>query len=433
MWWIGMVTERLRRIATFDALVVAGLVWFLGKFIRYAFPPLFETLGDTYGVSRTILGLSFSGFMFVYALMQFPSGVLADRFGDIRVITIGSIVTTVGALALVVDLPFFVLAAAMVAMGLGTGTYKTVSVGLLSRAYPARTGRVLGIFDTFGTFGGVAAPAAVVLVITLPPLFGAPWRTLFLAAGLVSVVLTIAFAVRVPARLSAMDQNTADGETDGGSKLGTTDRQDEADSAGRGGGTSPGYQAYIRLFRQPQFVGFMAVTAIFGFGYSGAVAFLPLYLVSETALSAVTANLLFSVLFVVSLVQIITGDTSDRVGTVPVIILMLAVATVGLVGILAFADTAGSLVLGGGVVLLGIGAHGFRPVRSVYIMELVPSTVAGGSLGIVRTMLMIANALAPAIVGYLSETVGFTIAFELLAGMLALGTGLMVLLWILDH
>ena len=83
-----MVT--LRRFARFDALVVTALVWFLGKFLRYAFPPLFETIGTTYGVSRTVLGTAFTGLMLVYAAMQFPSGLLADRLGAVRVITAGS-------------------------------------------------------------------------------------------------------------------------------------------------------------------------------------------------------------------------------------------------------------------------------------------------------------------------------------------------------
>lgn len=420
-----MVGVALRRFYKFDALLVAGLVWFLGKFVRYAFPPLFETLGENYGVSRTVLGLVFSGFLFVYAIMQFPSGLLADRFGAVRVITAGSILTTVGTLVLIVDLPFFVLALGMIAMGAGTGTYKTVSVGLLSRAYPARTGRVLGVFDTLGTFGGVAAPPAVVLVVTLPPILGASWRTLFLAAGLVSVFLTVAFTTRVPARLSKMRK------TGGSEQHPVVDRSD-GNNKGNDDGSRP-YMTYLLLFRKPQFAGFVAVTILFGFGYSGALAFLPLYLASETALSSVTANLLFSMLFVVSFVQIITGDASDRIGTVPVVTLMLAIATIGLVAVLAFSDTGGPLILGSGVVLLGLGGHGFRPVRSVYVMELVPTAVASGSLGIVRTLLMVANAIAPAVVGYLSETAGFRTAFELLTVMLIFGTSLMVLLWILDR
>jgi len=83
----------LRRFARFDALVVTALVWFLGKFLRYAFPPLFETIGVTYGVSRTVLGTAYTGLMLVYAAMQFPSGLLADRLGAVRVITAGVLIS----------------------------------------------------------------------------------------------------------------------------------------------------------------------------------------------------------------------------------------------------------------------------------------------------------------------------------------------------
>ena len=95
-----MVT--LRRFARFDALVVTALVWFLGKFLRYAFPPLFGTLQDAYGVSTAVVGTAFSGLMLVYALAQFPSGTLADRLGAVRIIAGGAVVAAVGALSLAV-------------------------------------------------------------------------------------------------------------------------------------------------------------------------------------------------------------------------------------------------------------------------------------------------------------------------------------------
>jgi len=398
----------LRRLARFDALVATSLVWFLGKFLRYAFPPLFGTLGDTYGVSRAALGTAFTGFMLAYAAMQFPSGLLADRLGSVRVIVAGAIATAVGAVVLVVDSPFAVLVAAMVLMGAGTGTYKTVAVGLLSRVYPARTGRALGVFDTFGTFGGVAAPAAVVAVAALPPLLGAPWRTLFLAGGVAVAVTAVAFAARVPRRLPE-DAPVADA-----------------------GGAVP-FGTYLDLFRDPRFSAFVSVTVLFGFAYNGAVAFLPLYLAEETVLSEARANLLFSALFVVSLVQLVTGEASDRAGLLPVLALTIGAATVGFVAILALSATAGPLVLAGAVVVLGLGAHGFRPVRGAYLMALVPDDVAGGSLGVVRTLLMGAGAVAPAVVGTLSEVVGFGPAFGLLAAALVAATALTLALWALDR
>ena len=403
---------RLRGLARFDALVLTASLWFLGKFLRYAFPPLFETLGTEYGVSRTVLGTAFTGFMLVYAAMQFPSGALADRLGSVRVIAGGAGVAAVGALVLVVDSPLWVLVGAMGLMGAGTGAYKTVGVRLLSRIYPARTGRALGVFDTFGTFGGVAAPAAVVAVTGVGVLSGTDWRTVFLAGGLSTVALTVAFVGRVPRRL-------------------TTPAAHESDRATSGDGASLG--TYLTMFREWQFTGFVLVTICFAFAYNGAVAFLPLYLTEETALSAATANLLFSALFVVSLVQLVTGEASDRVGTAPMLVVTLALATAGLLAILALSGTGGPLVLGGAVVALGLGAHGYRPVRGAYLMAVVPEDVAGGSLGVVRTLLMGAGAVAPAIVGWLSDTAGFGVAFALLAVALVAATGLTVALWLLDR
>ncbi|MFC6754005.1 MFS transporter, partial [Halorubrum tibetense] len=92
----------LRRLGEYDVLVLVSLIWFLGKFVRYAFPPLFETLQGAYGVSTATIGVAFTGFMTVYALMQFPSGAVADRVGPVRVIVAGAAVAGLGALAVAV-------------------------------------------------------------------------------------------------------------------------------------------------------------------------------------------------------------------------------------------------------------------------------------------------------------------------------------------
>jgi len=419
-----MLAAIRSRAGGFEPLVLAALVWFLGKFLRYAFPPLFGTLGETYGVSRTVLGTAFTGFMLVYAAAQFPSGLLADRRGSVRVLVGGSLVTAAGALVLVVDSPFAVLAGGMLLIGAGTGAYKTVGVRLLSRTYPAQTGRVLGVFDTFGTFGGVAAPAAVVVVAALPPILGAPWRTLFLAGGLASAGLAVAVAVRVPRYLSP--DATGDERYATGSEA--TARPADGD-----GSETTSFRTYVSLFRKPRFSAFVAVTLLFSFAYNGAVAFLPLYLASETALSVALSNLLFSALFVVSLIQLVTGEVSDRVGTLPVIVLTISVATAGMVAILALSATGGPLVLGAAVVALGLGAHGYRPVRGAYLMAVIPDAISGGSFGVVRTLLMGAGAVSPAVVGYLSESVGFRVAFGLLAASLGTAAALSMVLWIAER
>ncbi|ELY52209.1 major facilitator superfamily protein [Natronorubrum bangense JCM 10635] len=398
------------RLAHYDVLVVTAAIWFLGKFLRYAFPPLFDPFQASYGVSNAVLGMAFTGFMLVYAAMQFPSGVLADRLGSVVVITTGALVAAVASLALVVDSPFLVLVGAMLVMGAGTGAHKTVAVRLLSRAYPSRTGRALGVLDTFGAFGGVFAPAAVVAVAGLSFAFGESWRLIFLLAGLAGVGLAVLFRVRVPRRMPT--------ESEG----------DAAPTAA----SAAGVGQYATLFRDWRFSVFALLTILFSFTYNGFVAFAPLYLTQEAGLTNAAAGLLYSALFLASLVQLATGDLSDRIGRLPIIVAMLGLASVALVAFISLTGIAGPVVLGAALVAVGVGSHGFRPVRGAYLMSTIPDDVAGGGLGVVRTMLMAAGAVAPAIVGTLSETAGFQPAFWLLAASLITATGLATLLWLLE-
>lgn len=396
--WVG----RLRR---FDALLLTALIWFLAKFVRLAFPPLFEVFRDTYGVSNTAMGAAYSGMLIVYAVMQFPSGILADRLGSVKIITAGALVASSAALLLIVDSPFLVLATAMVLVGAGTGAHKTVAVRLLSRVYPRRVGRALGVLDTFGTSAGVVAPAAVVVVAGTPSVFGAPWRTLFLVAGIVGLCLSVLFAVIVPGRFRHEPHVT-----------GGADRADVE------------FREYLALFRGRTFTSFVVVAILVSFGFSGIIAFLPLFMIQEVGLSTAAAGLLYSVLYVVSAVQLLTGEASDRIGSLAVVTTLLAVGTASLVGVVFLAGTGNVLVLGAGVVGIGIGGHGYRPVRDAYLMSVIPESIAGGGLGVVRTCLMVSAAIAPVVVGYLSETVGFRFAFWTLAASMGVATLLVSLL-----
>ncbi|WP_254763593.1 MFS transporter [Natrinema marinum] len=402
------VRHAAGRLTRYDALVLTAAIWFLAKFLRYAFPPLFDTFGATFGVSDAVLGTAFSGLMLVYAAMQFPSGVFADRLGAVTVITAGAVVAAAASLALAVDSPFLVVVGAMLVIGAGTGAHKTVAVRLLARAYPARTGRALGVLDTFGALSGVVAPTAVVAVASLAvgPVVG--WRLLFFGAGLVGLALAVAFRLRVPMRLPE--------ETSG----------IDANSSGADGGL----RRYAVLFRNWRFSAFALLTVLFSFTYNGLVAFAPRYLTVAAGLAPATASLLYSGLFLASFVQLVTGNLSDRIGRLPIVVATLGLASVALVAFVALTGTGAPVLLGGLLVAVGIGSHGFRPVRGAYLMSAIPDDVAGGGLGVVRTLLMGAGAIAPAVVGAIAETTGFEAAFWLLASSIVCATALGCLLWV---
>ncbi|SDJ73042.1 Sugar phosphate permease [Halovenus aranensis] len=380
-------------LGSYDVLALVAGIWFLAKGVRYAFPPLFDQLKLTFSVSNTEVGAAFTGFLLVYAVMQLPSGLLADRFDAVRVIAGGAVTTALGAGVVTLGGPFALLVAAMVVMGAGTGAHKTVAITLLARTYPARTGRTLGIFDSFGTFGGVVAPVAVAGVLAV----GVGWRSIFGSAALSGLALGTAMALRVP---------------------------QATDSTGH---TTPGVRAYTKPFADRRFVAFVAVTLGFSFAYNGVVAFLPLYLDAAVDVGPTAASLLYSVLFVVSVVQVATGELADRVGRLSVVAVTLTLATVSL-GLLVTAvavDTAvaGVPILGAfGVVGFGLGSHGFRPVRGLYLEALLPDSLAGGGIGAVRSALMGAGAVAPAAVGFVADRTGFAVAFLMLFATLGTAT-----------
>lgn len=402
-----MTRRKFAKLGRYDALTLAAAIWFLAKFLRYAFPPLFDELKLVYGVSNAELGAAFTGFMIVYAVMQFPSGFLADRFGPVRVIAAGVLVAAGGALVVVIGGPFLLLVAAMLVMGAGTGAHKTVAITLLARVYPTRTGRTLGLFDTVGTYGGVIAPVVVALLLGA----GADWRTIFLASGVAGIGLAVAFSLRVPRRLP---EERTDSEQ-----------------------PTPSLRTYAAPFGNRRFLAFVVVTLGFSFAYNGIVAFLPLYLVAEANVSSATASLLYSLLFVVSVVQMVTGELADHIGRLSVIGATLSLATASLAVLLAplpDGRLVGVPVLTViGVVGLGLGSHGFRPVRGVHLAALLPDSHAGGGLGTVRTALMGAGAVAPALVGAIADSAGFQAAFLVLFGALAVAVSVVGLLLATDN
>jgi MFS family permease len=402
------------RLRQYDALALTAAIWFLGKFLRYAFPPLFGPLQETYAVSNTVIGTAYGALMIAYAGMQFPSGALSDYLGPVRVITVGALVAAVGALSIVLPGSLALLVGGMVLIGLGSGAHKTVAVPMLSSIYRRRPGRALGIMDTLGAFGGVVAPPAVVLMLETPG-----WRYVFVAGGLVGLALAFGFHRRVPERLPDSEDVLDDGSTaaDGG--------PEEADSGSEADADPSTLSVYRTLFRDHVLLVVVLATVLSSFAFNGAVAFLPLYLTDSAGLSTAFASAVYSGFFLVSLVQLGTGEVGDRVGMLPVLSGALALATVGLVGVV-LAGT--PFVLAAAVLVFGVGVHGHRPVRGAYFAALLPDTIRGGALGVIRTALIGAGAAAPVIVGYLTDAFGYYEAFVVIAATMAIASGLVVAL-----
>lgn len=103
----------------------------------------------------------------VYALVQVPSGALADRFGE-QPIVIGALVfTAVATIDLAVAPTFVVFGVSVLAIGIGAGVYYNPATMLLTRTACAAGGRSVPI-----GYGELAVAGLTQAVVFVPMLAG---------------------------------------------------------------------------------------------------------------------------------------------------------------------------------------------------------------------------------------------------------------------
>ncbi|MGH7266553.1 MAG: MFS transporter, partial [Candidatus Rokuibacteriota bacterium] len=127
--------------------------------VLYVFLPLWAA---EFGLGLAEVGLlrtSYSGGM---ALFQVPAGVLAERWGERRLLAAGTAVTAAGFLAAAGTTSFWPLLLALVVAGLGSGVQHPLSSTLVAQAYEDGGRRAaLGTYNFAGDIGKVAGSAGI--------------------------------------------------------------------------------------------------------------------------------------------------------------------------------------------------------------------------------------------------------------------------------
>lgn len=386
-------TVRLRATAAAlrggaPTLAAVAVAWFLAFGTRLVLPAVLPAVRADLGIDNATAGLVLTALWVAYALTQFPSGLLADRVGERRVLVASTAVGGLAALGIGLSVGPLGFVVGVVLFGLGTGLYATPRVMVVSRVYPRRATTALGVVFAAGNVG----------TSTLPALAGVAagavgWRAGFLAVAPAFLVAAVGLRTALPAGPTEPEAGTdAAGLTDA---LGT---------------------AAAELRRRS--VRYAAVVLVgFGFAYQGLVAFLPTYLVDRTALGPAAASGLFGLLFASGLVaQLLAGGLADRIGRRPVLLASLALTLAGLAGLVT---VRGRLALAVVVAVLGLQI-GFWPVITAYAYDTLSDGDRGGGFGLVRTVYLCLGATGPLVVGALFDAGRYENGIGLLAAAFAL-------------
>ncbi len=362
-------------------LVAVSTGWLVSIGVRLVYPTLLPAIRTDLGLALTTTGLIVTVLWACYALMQFPGGFLADRFGE-RLILVSSTTLTgigIGIVVLSIDrLSFFL---GTIAVGFGSGLYATTRITVLYDVYPRRAGTAMGFIQAFGNIG----------TTVLPPITGyltvaVSWR---LGLGfLLPLVLTVAVVLRlvVPARTSGEDTIVESLSWTTLEKLasGLNDRS-------------------VLLATTSMFL----VSVV----YQSFTGFYPTYLVLEKGYSEGVAALLYGGFFATGiLLQLAAGSSGDLVGMRVTLTVSLSATTAALF-VLPFADNLLTIIL---LSVLLSSQLAYWPVANAYIVDAMPQEMQGTGNGLVRTVYLLLASIGPVAMGWLGDAGMLNTAFWLL-------------------
>jgi MFS family permease len=364
-------------------LTLCTLAFFVTMVGRLALSPVVPQIVETFGASNAVVGLALTGMWLAYGLAQYPSGILADRYGERRVILVAVGGATLAALAVAFSPVFALFFLAAIVLGGVAGLHYSVATTLLARTYD-NVGTAVGVHNSGATIAGLLTPVAVAWLTVQ---FG--WRAAVAAVATIGVPAAILFAVKVRP---------------------TEPRRPETPLRDR-------VQLSVarELLSRPPIAFTLVIAIVSEFTWQGTASFLPTFLVAHHGASTTFAGAMFSVYFVTQgVVQIGIGAVSDRVGRDGVLAGCMLAGVVGFGTLVTRSGTAWIVV---GVLFVAVAMSYGSALMPRFLREFSEAERNAG-FGLVRTAYMIAASLGSAVVGLLVDLFGWPVAFGFLAAVL---------------
>jgi sugar phosphate permease len=205
-------TDFRFELARWSIFAILILTYILVYFHRMAPGVVSEFLMADFNTSGTRLGALSAIYFAVYALMQIPSGVIADTLGTRTSIISGNLVAGLGSILFGMATGFEMACAGRFLVGLGVSVVfiaimKNNSVWFHEKVFGIMSGLTL----FFGNLGAVLAAGPLAQVLTV-----FHWRTVFIGIGVLSLILALAGFLLVrnnPRDLGFVPPNTYSGQS----------------------------------------------------------------------------------------------------------------------------------------------------------------------------------------------------------------------------
>jgi MFS family permease len=346
--------------------------------ILYVLLPLWATEFRLTFAQVGMIRTAYSGGM---AAFQIPAGLLAERWGERRLLAAGTALTALGFIAVGTVGGFLALLSVLLVAGIGSGVQHPLASSLVSRAYETGPRRAaLGTYNFSGDIGKVVVPAAVALAATF-----IGWRTASMAYGVIGVFA----ALGILGVLARLTPEVPDND----------DRPAASAIAGWG----------IRDTR-----GFGALTAIGMIDNAtrtGFLTFLPFALIAKGSSVAGVGTALALVFAGGAVGKFVCGLVAERLGVIRTVVLTEAATTLCILAIVAAPLPVALAILP----LMGVALNGTSSVLYGTVADLVTAERRSRAYGLYYTVTIATSALSPSVYGLVGDVAGVSTTLVIVA------------------
>lgn len=350
----------------------------------YVFFPIWQAQWALTFAEVGILKTLVSGSM---ALFQLPAGIVANRIGPVKLLLIGTIITSVAVMLWSLAISPALLALLLILGGLGSSVQHPVSSSIVSDAYSDSKARrtALSTYNVAGDIGKLVLPGLAAFLITycgwqsagrLLAIFGFLTALLFLISSL---------GIQMSGYSMPKEANKPNGNV---LLLGWK-----------------GYQAFWSLST----IGVIDSATRMGF-----LTFLP-FLLQDKGANVTQIGLMFTLIFAGGAAgKLICGILATRLGILRSVIITESATAISIAGMLVLSFSNALLL----APFLGVALNGTSSVLYGSVPELVSEEQRKQAFSIFYTMTLGAGAISPVIYGTISDFAGITTTVTIVAVVL---------------
>ena len=156
--------------------------------VLYVLLPVWQTALDT---SRSQLGLLITLYFIALAVLQIPTGILAERLGERSLLIGGTVVAGLGFVMMALPGGTAMLAVTLVIAGLGSSVQHPLGSTLVARAYGPDSRRVaIGTYNFAGDLGKMLFPVLGGLALA-----SVAWQRITTGFGILAIISAVVFLV----------------------------------------------------------------------------------------------------------------------------------------------------------------------------------------------------------------------------------------------